>query len=66
MNGRDYRDLQLPVLCGSGTSWVQDDEVLVTVTGSDPDVWSDILPSLTPSPGKCPESSHFSIVSNVK
>lgn len=66
MNRRDYRDFQLPEVCDPGTFWVQDGEVLVVFTGPDPDVWADILPSLIPSPRKCPESPHFSIVSNVR
>lgn len=57
MNRRGHRDLQLPAVCGSGTFRVQDDDIFVTVTEPDPDLWADILPSLSPSPAKSPESS---------
>jgi len=55
-----------PAIYGSRAFRVQDDEVVVSVAGSDPDLWADILLRLSLSSGRCPEGSPFSVVYNVK
>lgn len=55
--GGEYTDFSSTAIWGSRTFWVQRNEVLITVTESDPDpdLWVDILPSFGPSPGNCSE-----------